>query len=197
MNEEFDVLIDILRKVRCLPALRVLASPPPAAPPSRQACARARPRRPPPTARRRRALPAAQNNIVALLKKHLARSRFKLSEVVVREVLSREERRIAAEERLHQINTQLKEALESKKTRCQQLEDTLQQDPGFRDFAMDVRRVREQNKVLEAKNSKLENELRACKQKAIGERSEMQAALRDMDRKGPCPPPPPARPRPS
>jgi hypothetical protein len=98
---------------------------------------------------------------------------------IVSEVKAREERWLGVQERLTADVTSTAERLRQKTLSVETLEATLQADPGFRDWAKEIRRLRQQVRTSDSKLQERENDLRVAKEKSLLEKAELEAALRD------------------
>ena len=98
---------------------------------------------------------------------------------IVSEVKAREERWLGVQERLTAEVQGATEKLRQKALSVETLEATLQADPGYRDWAKEIRRLRQQVRVSDSRLEEREKELRAVKERSAVERSEREAAIRD------------------
>lgn len=98
---------------------------------------------------------------------------------IVSEMKAREERWVGVQKRLTADVTSTAEKLRQKTLSVETLEATLQADPGFRDWAKEIRRLRQQVRTSDGKLQERENDLRAVKERSSLEKAELEAAIRD------------------
>ena len=98
---------------------------------------------------------------------------------IVNEVKAREERWVGVQERLTADVNSTAEKLRQKALSVETLEATLQADPGFRDWAKEIRRLRQQVRMSDNKLQERENDLRTVRERSAIEKSDLEAAIRD------------------
>lgn len=98
---------------------------------------------------------------------------------VVSEVKAREERWVGVQERLTADVVNVAEKLRQKTLSVETLEATLQADPGYRDWAKEIRRLRQQVRMSDSKLQEREDDLRVVKERSAVEKAELEAAIRD------------------
>ena len=92
-----------------------------------------------------------RNTVEAILGKHVARGAFPLTNRLVAELAAREQRWHRAQEMLQGENRSLSLELESQVSAVAALEDLMKDSEGYRDYAREVRRHREQARLFETR----------------------------------------------
>eukprot|EP01052_Picozoa_sp_SAG31_P056655 SAG31_NODE_16334_length_713_cov_0.889251_1_plen_156_part_01 len=124
-----------------------------------------------------------RKGVDASLQKSIARNALPQTSRLAHELCAREKMLAADRASLEQENQSLLKETERLRLAVKNLEQTLAADEGFRDYAREVRRHREQSRLFEAKSRKLAADLKEAKKRWLVEKTSLEAAVRDANAK--------------